>query len=100
MSRARNARTSCGISGSKVYVRDLPPRASVPIERDNNNATPAKQRIAVRAEKPSFSPDAATISGDGVSPAASAAAIGSPPGSAIAIFSADEGIQNRVARRQ
>ena len=37
------------------------------------------------------SPAAATISGDGVSPAASAAASGSPPGSAAATASADAG---------
>ena len=34
---------------------------------------------------------AATISGEGVSPAASAAAIGSPPGSAAATCKADDG---------
>ena len=37
------------------------------------------------------SPAAATISGDGVSPAASAAASGSPPGSAAATASAEGG---------
>ena len=36
-------------------------------------------------------PAAATISGDGVSPAASAAASGSPPGNAAATASADAG---------
>ncbi len=35
---------------------------------------------------------AATISGEGVSPAASAAAIGSPPGNAAATCKADEGL--------
>ena len=39
---------------------------------------------AIRGESPSPTPAAATISGDGVSPAASAAASGSPPGSAAA----------------
>ena len=39
----------------------------------------------------SVCPAAATISGDGVSPAASAAASGSPPGSAAATASADAG---------
>ena len=51
------------------------------------------------------SPAAATISGDGVSPAASAAASGSPPGSAAATASAEAGRcagsgsrQRRIAR--
>ena len=41
--------------------------------------------------KTSALPAAATISGDGVSPAASAAASGSPPGNAAATASADAG---------
>ena len=46
----------------------------------------------------SFDPAAATISGDGVSPAASAAASGSPPGSAAATASADAGRASGPAR--
>ena len=52
-----------------------------------------------------FPPEAATISGDGVSPAASAAASGSPPGNAAATASAEAGRsagslsrQRRIAR--
>ena len=39
---------------------------------------------------------AATISGEGVSPAASAAAIGSPPGSAAATCNAEDGTLRRI----
>ncbi len=53
--------------------------------------TTAKHAIAVRGRKPSFPSEAATICGEGVSPAARAAAIGLAPGIAIATLSADEG---------
>jgi hypothetical protein len=46
---------------------------------------------AIAGRRPSVSPEAATISGDGVSPAASATARRSPPGSAAATCSADAG---------
>jgi hypothetical protein len=51
----------------------------------------ARQAQATRGRNPSVLPEAATISGDGVSPAASAAASGSPPGSAAAIGITDAG---------
>jgi len=46
---------------------------------------------AARDENPSLDPEAATIPGDGVSPAASAAASGSPPGSAAATCATELG---------
>src|SRR5258708_35125545 len=46
------------------------------------------------------SPASATISGDGVSPAASAAASGSPPGSAAATERAEDGRRAGSASRQ
>ena len=51
----------------------------------------SRQPQAIAGRSPSFSPAAATISGDGVSPAASAAASGSPPGNAAAICRAEAG---------
>ena len=54
-------------------------------------STASSRETATRGERPSPSPAAATISGDGVSPAASAAASGSPPGSAAATASAERG---------
>jgi len=42
-------------------------------------STAARQTTAARGRKPAVSPDAATSCGEGVSPAASAAANGSPP---------------------
>ena len=53
-----------------------------------------------RIDKRSVSAAAATISGDGVSPAASAAASGSPPGSADATAMADEGRRAGSCSRQ
>ena len=50
-------------------------------ERDESSEGPRQ----APGRSPSFKPEAATISGDGVSPAAIAAARGSPPGSAGAI---------------
>jgi hypothetical protein len=47
--------------------------------------------MAPRGLRPPSGPAAATISGDGVSPAAKAAASGSPPGSAAATASAEVG---------
>jgi len=47
--------------------------------------------MQARTEIRSPSPAAATIAGDGVSPAASAAASGSPPGSAAATARAEAG---------
>src|ERR1035438_7854477 len=52
---------------------------------------PASRGTATRMRRPVPSPAAATISGDGVSPAASAAASGSPPGRAAATARADAG---------
>lgn len=57
----------------------------------NPAATNAMHTTAARTERAPVSSDAATISGDGVSPAASASASGSPPGSARATASADCG---------
>ena len=56
-----------------------------------NAASVADRRVQCDAAAASApcSPAAATISGDGVSPAASAAASGSPPGSAAATASAE-----------
>jgi len=60
-----------------------------------NTSTPASIAQATAGRRPSVAPEAATISGEGVSPAASAAASGSPPGSA-----ADEGpVYDRSAQR-
>ena len=60
---------------------------------------------ATRGASPSPTPAAATISGEGVSPAASAAASGSPPGSAAATCVAEDGLcagsfsmQRRITR--
>ena len=84
-----NASPSGGIfNGARFNRPNLPVTAEMVARKTR---TPMKQAIAIWALKPSFLSDAATISGDGVSPAASAAAIGSPPGSAIATFSADDG---------
>src|ERR1035441_2166246 len=52
---------------------------------------PASRGTATRIRRPVPSPAAATISGDGVSPAASAAASGSPPGRAAATARAEAG---------
>ncbi len=99
MSLALNASASGG-SGSG----DIPSSVVLWLTRTSATSiatTPTKHAIAVRGCRPSFSPDAATISGDGVSPAASAAAIGSPPGSAIATFNADEGrLRGSVSRQR
>jgi len=53
--------------------------------------TSATKPMAHAGRNPSFNPDAATISGEGVSPAAIAAASGSPPGSATANCATDPG---------
>ncbi len=89
MSRALNASASGG-NGSGARPSSVVLSASS-TSATSMSTTPTKHATAVRGCSPSFSPEAATISGEGVSPAASAAAIGSPPGSAIATFSADEG---------
>ena len=47
--------------------------------------------MLLQGRSPSFDPDAATISGEGVSPAAIAAASGSPPGNASASCATDAG---------
>ena len=52
---------------------------------------------ACSGRQPIADADAATISGDGVSPAAIAAASGSPPGSDAASWSTDAGTRGRVA---
>src|SRR5580658_4465307 len=48
------------------------------------SSTATRQITALRGRNPADSPDAATSCGEGVSPAASAAANGSPPGRAAA----------------
>ena len=60
--------------------------------KDPTNATSvARHASAIAGVIPTVSPAAATALGDGVSPRASAAAIGSPPGSAADTASADAG---------
>ncbi len=51
----------------------------------SRTTTDASSEIAIAGFKPPCFGAAATISGEGVSPAASAAASGSPPGKAAAI---------------
>ena len=63
----------------------LPAASTIPI------APSAMQMIAARSASPPSPPAAAIIAGEGVSPAASAAAKGSPPGSAAATSVADFG---------
>src|SRR5450432_3112761 len=53
--------------------------------------TAARTAQATRGRRLSVSPEAATISGDGVSPAASAAASGSPPANAAATCRTEDG---------
>ena len=55
---------------------------------------------AVRMETTSLLPAAATISGEGVSPAATVAASGSPPGNAAAAARADAGLAAGSRERQ
>src|SRR5438132_7393474 len=73
------------------------------VSQQHSAITPRKETRSTPAiaglSAPSFD-DAATISGEGVSPAASAAAIGSPPGSAAATCNADEGRSSGSFRRQ
>src|SRR5262245_38163140 len=57
----------------------------------SSNAIVPTNAIAFDGRNASLEPDAATMSGDGVSPAASASASGSPPGSAAASANADGG---------
>ena len=72
-------------------------RAMKSVRSDSIATARIPATIAANSDSPSaglnalVSPAAATISGDGVSPAASAAASGSPPGSAAATASADPG---------
>ena len=72
-------------------------RAMKSVRSDSIATARIPATIAANSDSPSaglnalVSPAAASISGDGVSPAASAAASGSPPGSAAATASADPG---------
>src|SRR5262249_29459371 len=98
MSRAFRARIS-GESGNRVlrrgFVRALKTRAPIsPAMMKTKHAT------AKRTDSAPVSSDAATISGEGVSPAASASASGSPPGSARDTSSADEGRRAGFGSRQ
>src|ERR1700726_2503624 len=54
------------------------------VHRPKAKRTAAMQATATRGRSPEVSPDAATNCGEGVSPAARAAAKGSPPGKAAA----------------
>ena len=60
----------------------------------------ASSATAMGGASPSFSPEAATSSGDGVSPAAMAAASGSPPGSEAANWVTDAGRARGSRSRQ
>jgi hypothetical protein len=64
---------------------------AIPNSATRSKHTPSKHNNPIRGFSPSVSPAAATISGDGVSPAASAAANGSPPGSAADTCNAEMG---------
>src|ERR1700691_1384742 len=59
-----------------------------------------KYATAILGRSPAVSPDAATICGEGVSPAASAAASGSPPGRAAATLSTVAGRADGSVSRQ
>src|SRR5579863_1598 len=59
-----------------------------------------KQATATRGRRPTVSPAAATICGEGVSPAANAAASGSPPGKAAATLSTFAGRAEASVSRQ
>ena len=63
-------------------------------------STAARQAAPTAGGMPPVAPEAATISGDGISPAASAAAIGSPPGRATATARADAGRRSGSFSRQ
>jgi len=103
ISRARARRTSgdfCESTAVSSWV--LPTDAAKTASRtttDTNSARASAGRICWSL------PAAATISGEGVSPAAMAAASGSPPGSAAATCAAEDGrcagsfsMQRRIAR--
>jgi predicted kinase len=93
-SRSRPARAARNATGS---ARSTCARFCKKIPRSDRSATvantmtPASKTQATAGRKPSVSPEAATISGDGVSPAASAAANGSPPGNAAATCRTEDG---------
>jgi len=88
-SRAFSVRTSGGcLSGSRATVCA---RGARKIAVTNTAATHASSAMAARGRSASLGPEAARRSGDGVSPAASASASGSPPGSDTATSSADAG---------
>src|SRR5262245_57718441 len=95
---ARSARTCGDFSGwSNKYTFTLLENRT---RQDNMTTIPNRQATAVTGRSdPSFGA-AATISGDGVSPAARAAARGSPPGSAAATSIAEEGRLDGFFSRQ
>ena len=94
-SRARSSSAS-GLFGNGATPWSVAKRASHDDARPGSDGrAPSSVQAFAGASAPS-SPAAATISGDGVSPAASAAASGSPPGSAAATASAERGPRRRV----
>ena len=108
----RAARCSRASRGSARRDRRAPPaacraapvRASVVARRQRRRTRSARPRPTRRPPAPatghaSVSPAAASMSGDGVSPAASAAASGSPPGSAAATVERRRRPLLRILRR-
>src|ERR1700730_7904506 len=70
------------------------------LTRPKANSTAARQATAARGRKPSVAPESATNWGEGVSPAASAAASGSPPGKAAATLRTVAGRADGSVSRQ
>ena len=95
--RGRQARRAASGSGrgSQQHALIHQDDARGAHERD-----PGRAEDGVARADASVMPAAATISGDGVSPAASAAASGSPPGSAAATASAEAGRALGIRLRQ
>lgn len=89
MSRAFAVSTSGGFSSGTRFIRCtwglVKQKTIIP------TAIPTSAAIATFGERPSVGPAAATISGDGVTPSASAAASGSPPGRLADSARADAG---------
>ena len=93
-SRAIASRAFC-VSTSREYSGRMRSNGLSRSARPSTAIRPAAMAPSIdhaaRRLNPAPSPAAATISGDGVSPAANVAASGSPPGSAAATASAEAG---------
>ena len=76
----RASRASASGGGLERKSRsEAPARSEIPRDRNRRPAPRPSRPAAILGRSPSLSPAAATNSGDGVSPAASAAAKASPP---------------------